>query len=166
MTIVLFISHSIICDITLPHVLFYCRNFIFHQMRGFQWVVTISSFTKCTFITITPLENQVSKILVDKFCNTFLKNEYSWLQSKDAKMRNRYKQVPHLIQDTNGKVTNSQLDTTNKSQMNSHFPAGDHKAHINRRAQRPSKHKTEKKHKKSTKGYSLGTVSKIFYWMA
>ena len=33
-----------------------------------------------------------------------------------AKIRNRYNQVPHLTQDTNGKVTNSQLDTTNESQ--------------------------------------------------
>ena len=32
--------------------------------------------------------------------------------SKGAKIRNRYNQVPHLTQDTNGKVTNSQLDTT------------------------------------------------------
>ena len=28
--------------------------------------------------------------------------------SNDAKIRNRYNQVPHLTQDTNGKVTNSQ----------------------------------------------------------
>ena len=35
--------------------------------------------------------------------------------SKGAKVRNRYNQVPHLTQDTNGKVTNSQLDTTNES---------------------------------------------------
>ena len=28
--------------------------------------------------------------------------------SKGAKFRNRYNQVPHLTQDTNGKVTNSQ----------------------------------------------------------
>ena len=46
--------------------------------------------------------------------------------------------------DTNGKVTNSQLDTTNESQEVSPFPAGDHKAHINRRSQRHSKHKREK----------------------
>ena len=31
------------------------------------------------------------------------------------------------------------------------FPAGDHKAHINIRAQRHSKHKTEQKHKRSSK---------------
>ena len=32
------------------------------------------------------------------------------------------------------------VDTTNESQEVSPFPAGDHKAHINRRAQRHSKH--------------------------
>ena len=42
-------------------------------------------------------------------------------------------------------------DTTNEIQEVSHFPVGDHKAHINRHAQRHSKHKTEQKHKKSTK---------------
>ena len=71
--------------------------------------------------------------------------------SKGAKIRNRYNQVPHLTQDTNGKVTNSQLDATNESQEVSPLPAGDHKAHINRRAKRHSKHKTEQKHKRSTK---------------
>ena len=71
--------------------------------------------------------------------------------SKGAKIRNPYNQVPHLTQDTNGKVTNSQLDTTNESQEVSPFPAGDHKAHINRCVQRHSKHKTEQKHKWSTK---------------
>ena len=48
--------------------------------------------------------------------------------SKSAKIRLRYNQVPHPTQDTNGKVTNSQFDTTNES-----------------------KHKTEQKHKRSTK---------------
>ena len=52
--------------------------------------------------------------------------------SKGAKIRNRYNQVPHLTQDTNGKVTKSQLYTTNESQEVRPFPAGDDKAHINR----------------------------------
>ena len=60
-----------------------------------------------------------------------------------AKIRNRYNQVPHLTQKTNGKVTKSQLDTTNESQEVSPFPEGDHKAQINRRAQKHNKHKTE-----------------------
>ena len=83
--------------------------------------------------------------------------------SKGAKIRNQYNQVPHLTQDTNGKVTNLQLDTTNESQEISPFPAGDHKTHINRRPQRQNKHKTEQKHKDPQKKYRLGTVSKIFY---
>ena len=63
--------------------------------------------------------------------------------SKGTKIRNRYNQVPHLTQDTNWKVTNLQLDTTNESQEVSPFQAGDHEAHINRQPQRHSKHKTE-----------------------
>ena len=69
--------------------------------------------------------------------------------SKDTKISNRYNQVPHLTHDTNGKVINLQSNTTNESQEVSSFLAGDHKAHINRRVQRHSKHKTEQKHKGS-----------------
>ena len=43
------------------------------------------------------------------------------------------------------------VDTTNEIQEVSPFPAGDHKAQINRRSQRHNKHKTEQKHKRSTK---------------
>ena len=64
--------------------------------------------------------------------------------SKGVKIKNRYSQVPHLTQDTNGKVTNSQLYTTNESQEVSTFQAGVHKAQINRRTQRHRKRKTEK----------------------
>ena len=64
--------------------------------------------------------------------------------SKGAKIRNRYNQVPHLTQDTNWKVANLQLDTTKENQEVSPFPAGYHKAYIKRRAQRQSKHTTEK----------------------
>ena len=34
---------------------------------------------------------------------------------KMTKIRNRYNQAPHLTQDTNGKVTTSQLDITNEN---------------------------------------------------
>ena len=85
------------------------------------------------------------------FLQQYSGRKFGTNKSKVAKIRNRYNQVPHLTQDTNGKVTNSQLDTTNESQEVSPFPAGDHKAHINRGAQRHSKHKTEQKHKRSTK---------------
>ena len=53
---------------------------------------------------------------------------------KRAKIRNRNYQAPHLTQDTNGKVTTSQLDITHESQEVSPFPAGDQNASTNRRA--------------------------------
>ena len=37
-----------------------------------------------------------------------LRQGHSLKVSNGAKIRNRYNQVPHLTQDTNGKVTNSQ----------------------------------------------------------
>ena len=49
-------------------------------------------------------------------------------ECEGAKIRNRYNQVPHLTQDTNGKVTNSQLDITNVCKEVSPFPTSDHKA--------------------------------------
>ena len=64
--------------------------------------------------------------------------------SKGAKIRNRYNQVPHPTQDTYGKATNPQPDTTNESLEVSPLPAGDHKAHTKRLAPRHSNHKTEK----------------------
>ena len=58
---------------------------------------------------------------IDEFKDEFNK------VSKGAKIRSRYNQVPHLTQDTNQKVTNSQLDTTNESQEVNPFPAGNQK---------------------------------------
>ena len=52
---------------------------------------------------------------------------------KTTKIRNQYIQVLHLTSIPHGKVTKSQLDITNMSQEASPFPAGDHKAAINRR---------------------------------
>ena len=62
---------------------------------------------------------------------------------KRSKIRNRYNLAPHLTQDTNGKVTTSQLDITNESQEVSPLPAGDYKASINRRARKHNKNKTD-----------------------
>ena len=58
------------------------------------------------------------------------------------------------------------VDTTNESQEVSPFPAGDHKAHINRRAQNIANTRQNKNIKDPQKKYRLGTVSKIFYWRA
>ena len=60
-----------------------------------------------------------------------------------SKIRYRYNQAPHLTHDTNGKVTTSQLDITIERHDVSPFPAGDHKASVNRRARKRNKNKTE-----------------------
>ena len=88
--------------------------------------------------------------------------------SKGAKIRNRYNQEPRLTQDTNGKVTDSQLYTTNEIQEVSPFPAGVHKAQVNRRAQSKGITNTRQKNpiKDPQKKYRLETVRKIFNWRA
>ena len=60
----------------------------------------------------------------------FVATLYSlWFEvRKRAKIRNRYNQPPHLTQDTNGKVTTSQINITIESQEVSPFTADDHKA--------------------------------------
>ena len=72
---------------------------------------------------------------------------------KGCKDQESIQSIPHLNQDTNGKVTNSQLDTTNESKEVSLCQAGDRKAHMNKRAQRHSKHKTETNIKDPQKKY-------------
>ena len=79
---------------------------------------------------------------------------------KRAKIRNRYNQAPHLTQDINGKLTTSQLDVTYESQEVSLFPAGVHKASMNRRTRKPNKKKTEKHINDPQKKHRIGTVSK------
>ena len=71
--------------------------------------------------------------------------------SKCAKIRNRYNKSTTPDPGYQWESDKLAVDTTNESQEVSPFPADDHKAHINRRAQRHNKHKTEQKHKRSTK---------------
>ena len=117
-------------------------------------------YNRCVYRAATKLySNKVTKT----FPKTRLTQEILVKVSKEAKIRNRYNQVIHLTQNTNGKVTNPQLYATNQSQEVSPFPAGDHKAQINKRTQRHNKHKTEKSIKDQQKKYCLRMVSKIFY---
>ena len=92
------------------------------------------------------------------FGNYFLKcNKVS----KGAKIRNRYNQVPHLTQDTNGKVTHSQETPQTRANMSA-LSQQVTKAHINRRAQRHSKHKIEQNIKDPQKKYALERSVKYF----
>ena len=54
------------------------------------------------------------------------------ISSKHGKSQESIQSSTDMTQDTNGKVTTSQLDITNESQEVSTFPAGDHRASINR----------------------------------
>ena len=68
---------------------------------------------------------------------------------KEAKIRKRHNQVPHLTQDTTWESNKNTISITHKSQEVSPFPAGDHKAALNRRkSMRNTRHI---KHKLSTK---------------
>ena len=92
--------------------------------------------------------NILAIVLVDELSEAGVRNledRFSHITyiSKRAKIRNQYNQASHLYQDINGKVTTSQLDITNESQEVSPFPAGDHKASINRQARKHNKNKTE-----------------------
>ena len=65
---------------------------------------------------------------------------------KEDKDQESIQSSPHLTQDTNWKVTHSQLDITNERQEVSPFQAGGHKAPINRRARKHDTNNTEKCH--------------------
>ena len=61
------------------------------------------------FIVKTQLNSIFTNDLKKKFEKMFIVTDLVSLKlSNGAKIRNRYNQVPHLTQDTNGKVTNSQ----------------------------------------------------------
>ena len=79
---------------------------------------------------------------------------------KKAKIRNRYNHALHLTQDTDGKVTTSQLGITNESQEVSPSPAGDHNAPISRCARKHNKSKNINNINDPQKKHRLGTVSK------
>ena len=62
--------------------------------------------------------NTTSRYLDDilNINNVYFDTMVSQIYPSELQLNNEYNQVPHLTQDTNEKVTNSQLDTTNESQ--------------------------------------------------
>ena len=83
---------------------------------------------------------------------------------KIAKIRKLYNQVPHMTQDTTWNSNKNTKLITNKSQENSPFQAGDHKAAMNRRESMSyTRHKNTNNSKKK---YRLRMVSKNIYWRA
>ena len=63
---------------------------------------TATELSKLLTLCLTAVKNMLSNI-VKRYMRDLVKKV-----SNGAKIRNRYNQAPHLTQDTNGKVTNSQ----------------------------------------------------------
>ena len=83
---------------------------------------------------------------------------------KTLKIRERYNQVPYLTKGTTCESNKKTITTTNKSQKDSPFPAGDYKAAMNGRKEWEKQDtKTQMIHKRST---ALEQSVKIFYWRA
>ena len=105
-----------------------CRLYTEQKWKRCTWTVCHLYAKWCNpvkqikvYLNVQRLGYAYSKMFTDVVTKKHMKVK------KRAKIRNRYNQAPHLNQDTNRKVTNSQLDTTNESQEVSPFPAGDHK---------------------------------------
>ena len=111
----------------------YCKSCLF---TGVKYILPIFHPSQCSIISVLlhfrPWRTKCSLKKV----------------SKGAKIRNRYNQVPHLTQDTNGKVTNSQPDTTNESQEvtppPSRRPQSTHKQTRTKTQQTQGRTKTQK----------------------
>ena len=73
--------------------------------------------------------------------------------SEGAKIKNRHNQVPLMTKDTNGKVTNAQLDTTTRAKRSALSQ------------QVTTRHTQDRKKliKDPQRKYRLGSVNKIFY---
>ena len=68
---------------------------------------------------------------------------------KEANIRKRYNQLPHLTLDTTWESNKYTINITNKCQKVSPFQAGNHKAAMNRRkSMRNSRHKTQMIHRR------------------
>ena len=70
--------------------------------------------------------------------------------SKVAKIRNRYNQVPHLTQDTNGKVTNSQKTPQTRAKRPAPPPSRRPRSTHKQTRTKHSKHKTEQNKNRSS----------------
>ena len=88
--------------------------FFFEESLLSELKVSVESLSLLCYLDLSEeLEVPEESLLLEE--DSYLK-DITFKVSKGAKIRNRYNQVPHLTQDTNGKVTISQEDITNESQ--------------------------------------------------
>ena len=76
-------------------------------MQKTKACVFLQNAIKCVFIQKAKVCVLKQKAIVSVFMQKTIVYAFMQKVSNGAKIRNRYNQVPHLTQDTNGKVTNS-----------------------------------------------------------
>ena len=93
--------------------------------------------------------------------------KYNWSQlfkvRKMAKVKKRYNQVPHLTHDTTWESNKNTINIINKSQEVSPFPAGDHKAAMDRRE---SMRNTRRKNTNDPQNKYRQICLSKFYWQS
>ena len=127
--------------ITLPQTLTSCISLLLHGVISLPDAMSDDKIKKAIMLSLSDMvsfSDIIQANIIEGFNSTYMyrylddllkskskKVSFRIRQSKKegAKIRNRYNQAPHLTQDTNGKVTTSQLDITNESQEVSPFPA-------------------------------------------
>ena len=97
--------------------------------RRLHRFVLVYTCQNATLLEIT-CRGSILWVMLGKYHSYFRYSVHFYKVRNRAKIRNRYSQVPHLAQDINGKVTNSQLGFTNESQEVRPFPKGDQKANF------------------------------------
>ena len=100
------------------------------DMIGCSCIIVLRDILMCSILATTCMQGLYMNCLE---VNLLYVPQRTNKVRRRAKIRNRYNQAPRLTQNTNGKVTTSQLEITNESQEFSPFPAGDHMASTNRR---------------------------------
>ena len=131
------ILHSFVAPVLLPFGCF----LIFFCFQHLSQIIFAYSKSVLTYSLVYSFNNDTISYII-----LFLSKV-----SKGAKIRKSIQSSNTPVPEYQWESDKLTADTTNESHEVSPFPAGDHKAHINRRAQRHSKHKTEQKHKRSTK---------------
>ena len=86
-------------------------------MKGISYI----PFVKIDIIDVQNINHYLDVVLKASIVSEGLSSERDIIKvKKRAKIRNRYNQVPHLTQDSNGKVTNSDMDQDTFGKVSKH----------------------------------------------
>ena len=85
--------------------------------KGLKQIGSVTSGEMGTLITICAAVSATGNTVPPMF----IFPRHNFKVSNGAKIKNRYNQVPHLTQDTNVKVTNSQQTPQTRAKRSAHF---------------------------------------------